>query len=172
MRAQKKRPGSPGRVFEIEDDLVPAAAAAISATVSAATITATTATTISAAATATTAAESTTAAATTSAAAAFAGLHGTGFIHRQGAAVDFLAVELRDGRLGLIGCSHFDKTKTAGTTRYAIIDHLHPRDIARLGKEIGQVIFRHAEGQIAHIEFNAHFLLGLLLFPESDLRCH
>jgi hypothetical protein len=81
-------------------------------------------------------------------------------------------VELRDGRLGLIGCSHFDKTKTAGTTRYAIIDHLHPRDIARLGKQIGQVIFRHAEGQIAHIEFNAHFLLGLLLFPESDLRCH
>jgi hypothetical protein len=112
--------------------LVPAATA-ISATVSAATI-ATTATTISAATTATAAESTTPASASATTTAAFAGFHGTGFVHRQGAAVDFLAVELGDGRLGLIGCSHFDKTKTAGTTRHAIIDHLHPRDIARLGK--------------------------------------
>ena len=83
-------------------------------------------------------------------------------------------MELRDGRLGFIGSAHFHETEAAGTTRHAIIDHLHPRDIARLGKEIGQVVFRHAKGQIAHIEFYAHFFLldGLLMFPGSDLRCH
>jgi hypothetical protein len=28
-----------------------------------------------------------------------------------------------------------------------------------LGKEIGQVVFRHAKGQVAHIEFYAHYFL-------------
>jgi hypothetical protein len=83
-------------------------------------------------------------------------------------------MELGDRSLRFFRRAHFHETETAGTSRYAIIDHLHPRDIARLGKEIGQVVFRHAEGQIAHIEFYAHFFLldGLLMFPGSDLRCH
>jgi hypothetical protein len=83
-------------------------------------------------------------------------------------------VEFRDGRLRFFGRAHFHETKAAGTTRHAIIDHLHPGDIARLGKKIGQVVFRHAEGQIAHIEFYAHFfLLGWLAdVSGSDLRCH
>jgi hypothetical protein len=72
-------------------------------------------------------------------------------------------MEFRDGRLRFFSRAHFHETKAAGTTRHAIIDHLHPGDIARLGKEIGQVVFRHAEGQIAHIQFYAHyFLLGWL----------
>jgi len=126
--------------------LVPAAAIA---TVSAATTTAATIATVSTA--------TTTAAATVStAAAAFALFHWTRFIDRQGPAVDFLAMEFRDGCLRFFRRAHFHETKAAGTTRHAIIDHLHPRDIARLGKEIGQVVFRHAEGQIAHIEFYAH----------------
>jgi hypothetical protein len=66
-------------------------------------------------------------------------------------------MELRNGRLRFIGSAHFDETKAAGTTRHAIIDQLHPRDIASLGKEIGQVVFGHAKGQIAHIQFYAHF---------------
>jgi len=76
--------------------------------------------------------------------------------------------------LGFFCSTHFDKAETTGTTRDAIIDHLHPGDIARLGKEIGQVVFRHAEGQISYVEFNAHFFLldGLLMSPGSDLRCH
>jgi hypothetical protein len=144
--------------------LVPAAATAISA------ITATTIATVSAATT--TAAAAISAAATT--AAAFALFHRTRFVDREGAAVDFLAMEFCDGRLRFFRRAHFHETKAAGTTRHAIIDHLHPGDIARLGKEIGQVVFRHAEGQIAHIEFYAHFFLldGLLMFPGSDLRCH
>jgi hypothetical protein len=137
------------RFFRLKDyfsRLVPAAA------VSAAT-TAISAATIATVSTATTTAAATIPAAT---AAAFALFHRTRFVHRQGAAIDFLAMEFRDGRLRFIGSAHFHETKAAGTTRHAIIDHLHPRDIARLGKEIGQVVFRHAEGQIAHIEFYAH----------------
>jgi hypothetical protein len=122
-------------------------------------------TTISAATIATVSTATTTAAATisTATAAAFALFHRTRFVDREGAAIDFLAMEFRDGRLRFFRRAHFHETKAAGTTRHAIIDHLHPRDIARLGKEIGQVVFRHAEGQIAHIEFYAHyFLLGWL----------
>jgi hypothetical protein len=126
--------------------------AAAIATVSAATTTATTIATVSAA---TTTAAAATVSATT-AAAAFALFHRTRFINGQGPAIDFLAMEFRDGCLRFIGSAHLNETKTAGTSRHAIIDHLNPGDVARLGEEIGQVVFRHAEGQIAHIEFYAH----------------
>jgi hypothetical protein len=138
------------------EGLVTATTIAAAATVSAATTA--TITTVSAAAT-------TAAAATvsTTTAAAFALFHGTRFIDGEGAAVDFLAMKFGNGRLRFFGGAHFDKAETTGTTGDAIIDHLHPGDIARLGKEIGQVVFRHAEGQVAHIEFYAHyFLLGWL----------
>jgi hypothetical protein len=144
--------------------LVPAATA----------ITAITATTIAAVSTTTTTAATATESAATTTAAAFALFHRTRFVHGQGATVDFLAMELGDRGLGFLSGAHFDEAKAAGTSRHAIVDHLHPRDVARLGKEIGQVVFRHAKGQIAHIQFYAHFFLldGLLMFPGSDLRCH
>jgi hypothetical protein len=148
--------------------LVPATAVA---TVSAATISATTTATITAATTTT----ATISAATTTAAAAFAGLHRARFVDGQGTTVDFLSVELGHGGLSFLFRAHFDESKTAGTARDAVVDHLDPRDIARLGKEIGQVVFRHAKGQVAHIEFYAHFFPssnGSLMLPESDLRCH
>jgi len=131
-------------------------------------------TTISAATIATVSTATTTAATVSTTAAAFALFHRTRFVDREGATVDFLAMEFRDGRLRFFRRAHFHETKAAGTTRHAIIDHLHPGDIARLGKEIGQVVFRHAEGQIAHIEFYAHyFLLGWLAdVSGTDLRCH
>jgi hypothetical protein len=155
-QAQKKRPGCPGRSFSNQNDLVPASAITATVTATATAISAAAATAISAAATA---AESTT---TTATAAAFTRLHRARFVDGQRAAIDFLAMELRDRGLGLIRRAHFDKAETAGTSRNAIVDHLHPRDVARLGKKIGQVVFCHAEGQIAHIEFYAHFLLGWL----------
>jgi hypothetical protein len=134
--------------------LVTAAASAVSAT---ATAISTAAATFSAATTATAAiAAATTAASATT----FALFHGTRFVDGQGPTVDFLAVELRDSGLRFIGSSHFDETEAAGAAGYAIVDHLDPRDVARLGKEIGQVVFRHAKGQIAHIEFYAHFFLS------------
>jgi hypothetical protein len=137
-------------LFENVVGLVPAATTV--ATVSAATL-ATVSTASAAAATATISAAAT----TTTAATAFTRFHRARFVDREGAAVDFLAMEFRDGRLSFVGCAHFHEAKAARTTRHAIIDHLNPRDIARLGKEIGEVVFRHAEGQIAHIEFHAHF---------------
>jgi hypothetical protein len=66
-------------------------------------------------------------------------------------------MELRDGSLSFIGGSHFHEAEATGTSRHAVVDHLHPRDVARLGKQIGQVVFSHAKGQIAHVQFNAHF---------------
>ncbi len=68
-------------------------------------------------------------------------------------------MELRDGCLRFFRSAHFHEAKAAGATRHAVIDHLHPGDIAGLGKEIGQVVFRHAKGQVAHIEFYAHYFL-------------
>jgi hypothetical protein len=142
-----------GRFFENGLRLV-TTATAISTIATAATFSAA-ATTFSAATAAATEAAATTA--------AFALFHRTRFIDGQGTAIDFLAMELGDGSLRFLGRSHFHETEATGTSRYAVIDHLNPGDIARLGKEIGQVVFRHAEGQIAHIEFYAHFfLLGWL----------
>jgi hypothetical protein len=154
----KKRPRGLDRFLDKGQlGLVTATAIAAAATVSAATTTAIT--TVSAAATTTTTAAATVSATT----AAFALFHGTRFVDGEGAAVDFLAMELGNGRLGFFGGAHFDKAETAGTAGDAVVDHLHPGDIARLSKEIGQVVFRHAKGQVAHIEFYAHyFLLGWL----------
>ena len=144
------------------EGLVTATAIAAAATVSAATTAAIT-TVSTTATTTTTAAAAAAVSTTTAAAAAFALFHRARFVDGEGASVDFLAMKFRNGSLRFFSGAHFDKAETAGTTGDAIIDHLHPGDIARLGKEIGQVVFRHAEGQVAHIEFYAHyFLLGWL----------
>jgi hypothetical protein len=127
------------------------------------TVTATTIATVStatttAAATATAAiTATTTAAAAATTTAAFTRFHGTSFVDGQRTAVDLLAMKLRNGRLSFLSGSHFDEAEATGTSRHAVVDHLHPRDVARLGKQIGQVIFGHAKGQIAHVQFNAHF---------------
>jgi hypothetical protein len=151
-------------------NLVAITAAAISTiTTAAATLAAITA--ASAAATTATAAVTTTAAAATTA--AFTGLHGARFVDSQGATVDLLSVKLGDGCLGLFGRAHLDKSEAAGASGHAIVDHLNPRDIARLGKEIGQVVFRHAKGQIAHVQFYTHFSFAWLAdVSGTDLRCH
>jgi hypothetical protein len=143
------RPGKiPDRSLKKKSDLVTAATA----------IAAITATTVATVSTTTTTAPSTSTVAA-AATAAFALLHRARFVHGQGTTVDFLAVKLGDSRLGFLGGAHFHKAKTAGPSRYAIIDQLDPRDIARLGKEIGQVVFRHAKGQVAHVQFHAHLFL-------------
>jgi hypothetical protein len=154
IETQKKRLNCLSRFLEISLALVPAATAISAIT----TVSATTITTVS---TATTTAAATISTATT--AAAFALFHRTRLIDGQRTTIDFLAVEFRNGCLRFFCSAHFHETESTGTTRHAIIDHLHPRDIARLGEEIGQVVFRHAKGQVAHIEFYAHyFLLGWL----------
>jgi hypothetical protein len=113
------------------------------------------------AATATTAAVSTAATATTTAA-AFALFHGTRFIDGQGSAIDFLAMKFGNSGLRFFRGAHFHESETTGTARDAVVNHLDPGDVARLGKEIGQVVFCHAKGQIAHIEFYAHLFFSLM----------
>jgi hypothetical protein len=124
----QKRPGKIRAFFNWKDALVAAATAITTVT---ATALATVSTATTAAATSTTAAITTTTAAATT---AFTRFHGARFVDRQGAAVDFLAVELRDRRLGFLSGAHFDETEATRTSRHAIVDHLHPRDVARLGK--------------------------------------
>jgi hypothetical protein len=126
----------------------------VTATTIASVSTATTTTTTTAAATAAITATATT---TATAAAAFTRFHGTSFVDGQCAAVDLLAMELRDGRRSFLSGSHFDEAEATGTSRHAVVDHLHPGDVARLREQIGQVVFGHAKGQIAHVQFNAHF---------------
>src|ERR1700686_4747839 len=55
------------------------------------------------------------------AAAVFAG---TGFIDCQGAAVDLLAAEGRDGRLRLGVAAHLDEAESLGSAGVAVHDHL------------------------------------------------
>ena len=160
QQLHKKAARLPGPLLVKFFGLVPAAAIA---TVSAATTTAATIATVSTATTtaAATATAAITATTTTAAAAAattaFTRFHGTSFVDGQRAAVDLLAMKLRDGRRSFLSGSHFDEAEATGTSRHAVVDHLHPRDVARLGKQIGQVVFGHAKGQIAHVQFNAHF---------------
>jgi hypothetical protein len=71
-------------------------------------------------------------------------------------------MELGDRRLRFLRRTHFHEAEATGATSDTVIDHLDPRDIARLGKQIGQVIFCHAKGQIAHIEFYAHLFFSLV----------
>jgi len=144
--------------YKLDWGLVPATA--ITTTISTATITTTATAAATFAAATTTATVST--AATTTAAAAFALFHGTRFINGQRTAIDFLAMELGNSSLRFFRRTHFHEAKAPGATCHPVVDHLHPRDITRLGKKIGQVVFRHAEGQIAHIEFYAHFFFSLM----------
>ena len=89
------------------NDLVATTAAIATTTAATATVSAAT-TTAATTATAATAAESATAAAT--AAAFFAG---PGFVDRETASVNFLAAELRDGRLGFCIGGHGDEGEAA-----------------------------------------------------------
>ena len=102
---KKKRPRCRDRFFVKCLWLVPAAATAISAV---------TAATIATVSTATTTATAATISAAATATAAFALFHRTRLVDRQGAAVDFLAMEFRDGRLRFFRRAHFHETKAAG----------------------------------------------------------
>jgi hypothetical protein len=108
--------------------------------VAAATTTAVSATTSAATTTAESTAASTAAttestAATTATGALF---FGSGFIDGQGTTVVFLAVEGRDGGLGLFLAGHFDKAKTLAAARIAIVDDLGRHHRAVCGEKFFQ----------------------------------
>jgi hypothetical protein len=122
-----------------------ATAAAIAAT--AAAVATAAATTVAAAATAASAAATTVTAATTW----WACFTWACFVHRQGAAFDRLAVELRDRVLRILVGRHRDERKAARLTRELI---LHERDFlhgARLSEKILKIGFGRVEGKISYV---------------------
>ncbi len=106
--------------------------------------------------TATAAAETTTAtaeAATTTAGALFAG---TGFIDRHGTAVEFLAIELGDGRIGLFLGAHGHERKSAGLAGELVHDEFAGADVARLLDQVEDIAFSGVKLQIADKQLGSH----------------
>jgi len=102
-------------------------------------------------ATATAATVSTAAAAATITAAAAAGgtfFTRTGFIDRQRTALKFLAVKLRDSRIGFRLGAHFDEGKAARTPGGAVLHDVNCDNCARGCKMILEIIFGHTEGKV------------------------
>jgi hypothetical protein len=98
---------------------------------------------------------------TTATAAAAAGraiFAGTSFVDSQGATLDFLAGEGRDGGFSAFRRGHGDKTKTARTTAHAISDEVNLGNRAMLLEQILQIILGGVEGKISHVQFRIHFI--------------
>ena len=91
----------------------------------------------------------TTAAAATAAAArtVFAGL---GFVNREVTALEFRLVCGLDG--GVAAVAHFHECEAAGAARFAVRDDLSAGDRPVLSEQIGQVVRRGTERQIADIQ--------------------
>jgi hypothetical protein len=131
----------------------PLASAAIATSASATTAVTTTAAAIAATAAAAAIATTTTTVTATSAATAAGGPGFTWarFIHGQGAAFNRLAIEFRDGLLGVRIRCHRDKGEAA---RFAGELILHQRDLldrSRLSEKILKICFGRVEGKISYV---------------------
>ena len=143
---------------------VAATAAAFSAVTAAAIATTTTTTTTTTAATAaeataTAAATTASAAATTTAiTAAFtfgaggALFAGTGDVHREGTAFDFVTVEFIHAFLRFVATAHRDEGEAAGATGEFVEDDFHDIDGANLAEQGLEVLCRAGEGKIPDVE--------------------
>jgi hypothetical protein len=136
----------------------------VTATTAAAATTATAAVT-----TATTTAAAATAAVTTATAAATAAgtfFTRTSHVYREGATVDFFAVQRLDGLLGLVRGAHRDKTKPTRTARGAIHHQVGFEDRTMRGERVLEVVFCGVEGKIPYKQFITH-----MMFDCQDKRC-
>src|SRR5436190_15791747 len=106
-----------------------------------------------AAATAVTASSTTTA---TTAAARPAFFARTCFIDGKLAAIEFLVVQRRDGRLGFIAASHLDEPEAFGSAGVAIDDDLDGLNRPILREHVLQIGVGHAVGQITDIQLHSH----------------
>jgi hypothetical protein len=98
-------------------------------------------------------------AAVAAAPAAAAVLAGLGLVDGQVAALELLAGQGRDRRLGLLVGAHLHEAEAAGPAGVAVhhdLGGLHP---AVLGEQLVQVAVGHAEGEVADVQLLAH--LGL-----------
>src|ERR1051326_8439354 len=76
---------------------------------------------------------------------------GTRDVDSEGAATQFLAVEQLDGLVGFIGAGHLYERESAGLARELVLDDIGGTDGARLGEQVGQIVLRCVERQIADI---------------------
>ena len=75
---------------------------------------------------------------------------GTGFIDSDGASIEFLAVELRDGSVGFFLRSHFHERETAGLAGELVHDQFAFGDVARLLEQVEDVSFGGVKRQIPY----------------------
>ena len=71
-----------------------------------------------------------------------------GFIDGEGAAIEFLAIELRDGGGGFFLCSHGDEGEAAGLAREFVHDQFATADVAGLFEQVENVAFGGVERQV------------------------
>src|SRR5262249_51902990 len=74
-------------------------------------------------------------------------------LHRDPAAVELAAVQLGDGRLGLLRRVHLDEPESPGLAREAIGDHGRGQDIATLCDYLTSPFARGAVRKTAYVEF-------------------
>ncbi len=82
----------------------------------------------------------------------------TCYVDRQGATVEFLAVQGINGLLRFFGAAHGDERKSTGATRHAIHHQVGFHDRAAGGKSVLQVVFRGFEGEISDKQLRAHVM--------------
>ena len=128
-------------VVTLEAAIIARAAVAFAAT---AAVAATAATTVAATAAATEAAATRTI------------FFGTGFVDDQLQTIDGVAVEHRNGAIGLFVAGHFHKAEAFGTTGIAFGDDLRESNATRLREEFTQFAVTEAVGQFAHKQSLSH----------------
>ena len=91
-------------------------------------------------------------AATTAAAEIAAGtfLARTGFVHGQSTAVEFLAVKIGNGLIGLFLRAHLYERKAPGLARELVHDEFATDDVARLFEQVENLALGRVERQVAY----------------------
>src|SRR5215217_3296344 len=157
-RAQQKEEAAPGAAsscfFQAGVGLVALAATAAAAA------------TVAAAATAAATAAAAVAAATTAAAAAtvFARL---GFVNGEGPAVDFLAVQGRDRRLGFLVGAHLDEPESLAAAGVPVLNDFRALHGPVRGAQLFEVRAGRVIAQVPDVQLAAHVKLLLLFGPDE-----
>jgi hypothetical protein len=91
-------------------------------------------------------------------------------IDRQGAAIEFLAMQLVDRLLGFFGAAHGDERKPPGATRHAIHHDVGLHNRAAAGERVLEIVFSGFEGKVSNKQLCAHvMLLSETNFADSTL---
>jgi len=85
---------------------------------------------------------------------------GPGFVDRQVAAFQVLAVHIGDGLIGLFLVRHLDETETSGLAGELVLDDVAARDLAEDLEGLFEIRFRRVPGQIAHVDVHTTLLMS------------